>query len=991
MMRHRLLRVLLAGVASAALTGAAHADSLTFAVDGEAAWGDALECGGDPDAIGEGDLVAVGGIWLQLGAPGPYRFATTPDGRLFLQGEGGRRAVGASIRRTLRDDKWVEIDGLAACTDAERAGLWGVRIEGWPAGIGPRLAALDPARTALTIDDDSDDRALPPIPPAVQYLAITANSSASFVHRTTLGACTALRALVIDNLGGGPLDLAVIVGNPSLRAIRAHFQDVSAVAALARLTALQTLDLTYVEEVADLGFATSLPTLRRLIVPGTSVTDLSPLARHPALAHLDIARTSVSDLAPLRGCMGLRVLEAGGVPVADLAPLASLPLLSRVVAVGSRIAALPAEGFQALRHLDLLSTPVAGDQVAAFRARRPTCEVLHGWGEVLRRALGASTRVRVRSGGTCHREIESEGTLADERDAAAVATLLAAIAVDEARSDVHCMCCGEPTLEFFRGDALVASIGFHHGQLLRWDDGPWPGDGVLTRDAALGIVRWLAGRGIEIREAAEAGFYQPGDLRPAPGAVRLAGVVVDGAQRPLGGALVEFQHRAYAWRATSDAEGRFTLEAPPDLPGELVVSHHAIQGETRQQMRPRAAIADLRLSCQGAAAGAIRVVIDVPAGQQIPGVLVLLCPAGEGRSLGRNLPGRAWVAGQLPPGVWGLHVLPLHEAWCPTARRVEVVAGETVACAISLEPAKPLVGTVCGADGAPLVDADVTATIAWPPDQAIPWSGAPEAEIQGPPIAGGGMVTMGRGSIEFTGESAGGGRLRVRLGADGLAIGVSTPADGSFRLDGLPGPAGLRVEHERATLFDQVVAPGGAPLRVGAALPSLVVEPGAPEPATRLWFVALYRPGADVPIVAAEARAPRVPLRGVPGGEYLAVVHAWTPIPVCGLARVHVGEAAAPEVVRIETRPLGRVRLRPVAAEDQALLKGAGVIFRWAGDPLPPLSPGPGRSIAGLDVPFPAEVDLVLEVFAGARRAKIPLRLSPGEERDLGDIPLPLR
>ena len=53
------------------------------------------------------------------------------------------------------------------------------------------------------------------------------------------------------------------------------------------------------------------------------------------------------------------------------------------------------------------------------------------------------------------------------------------------------MCCGNPTFEFYRGDELVAAIGFHHGQSIRWDNGLWPGDAALTGRSAEYLVEWL--------------------------------------------------------------------------------------------------------------------------------------------------------------------------------------------------------------------------------------------------------------------------------------------------------------------------------------------------------------------------------------------------------------------------------------------------------------------------------------------------------------------
>jgi hypothetical protein len=57
------------------------------------------------------------------------------------------------------------------------------------------------------------------------------------------------------------------------------------------------------------------------------------------------------------------------------------------------------------------------------------------------------------------------------------------------------MCCGDPTFEFFGGETLIVTLGFHHGQSLRWPGG-WPGDGVLAEGRGDRIADWLAERGV---------------------------------------------------------------------------------------------------------------------------------------------------------------------------------------------------------------------------------------------------------------------------------------------------------------------------------------------------------------------------------------------------------------------------------------------------------------------------------------------------------------
>jgi len=119
------------------------------------------------------------------------------------------------------------------------------------------------------------------------------------------------------------------------------------------------------------------------------------------------------------------------------------------------------------------------------------------WTTPLHEALRGANRLRVRSGGTCHRAPDSEKTLLDLRDGKEVAVVVQGIRIDPKDSGFHCMCCGNPTLEFYHDDTLILSVGFHHGRSLRWPEGRWEGGGLLTKESAAFLLKWLAEHGVE--------------------------------------------------------------------------------------------------------------------------------------------------------------------------------------------------------------------------------------------------------------------------------------------------------------------------------------------------------------------------------------------------------------------------------------------------------------------------------------------------------------
>lgn len=112
------------------------------------------------------------------------------------------------------------------------------------------------------------------------------------------------------------------------------------------------------------------------------------------------------------------------------------------------------------------------------------------------KALRGVDRIRVRSGGTCHRDPPSEKTVFEETDPEKIKQIIRAVRIDRANSGHHCMCCGGPSIEFYRGGELVVTLGCHHGKALRWNEG-WRGDGVMTSESAAEVNAWLIANGVK--------------------------------------------------------------------------------------------------------------------------------------------------------------------------------------------------------------------------------------------------------------------------------------------------------------------------------------------------------------------------------------------------------------------------------------------------------------------------------------------------------------
>lgn len=118
------------------------------------------------------------------------------------------------------------------------------------------------------------------------------------------------------------------------------------------------------------------------------------------------------------------------------------------------------------------------------------------WNSQLQKAASGATRLRVRSGGVCHRDPKQEKTLFDSNKPKEIEEFVQGIKINESESGFHCMCCGEPTIEIYKGGELAVVLGYHHGRSLRWADGPWSGDGLLTEQSSDFMISWLAEHGV---------------------------------------------------------------------------------------------------------------------------------------------------------------------------------------------------------------------------------------------------------------------------------------------------------------------------------------------------------------------------------------------------------------------------------------------------------------------------------------------------------------
>jgi len=164
------------------------------------------------------------------------------------------------------------------------------------------------------------------------------------------------------------------------------------------LLAVRELLLSSKQQITALNAVGELRNLTRLVLQGSPVNDLGPLARLTQLNSLALMDNQVSDLTPLRGLTHLQWLYVVGNPVNDLAPLAGLTYLGNLGIMNSKIIDVeplagltklqelnlkgnqinnlaPLAGLKTLKLLYLQGNPIPEDQKSMIRKALPDCKI----------------------------------------------------------------------------------------------------------------------------------------------------------------------------------------------------------------------------------------------------------------------------------------------------------------------------------------------------------------------------------------------------------------------------------------------------------------------------------------------------------------------------------------------------------------------------------------------------------------------------------------
>jgi hypothetical protein len=397
----------------------------------------------------------------------PIKASWSDDGKLVADVGGNPRVIAVHIKWIYDGDQKEIRNPLSTMSDEEIGGLWGIVIDAWSKEMEQQLRAIDRNNVLITVTQDwheATTNPLPPLPTDIRYLRVVFNSSEGpITDMSLLRSLTDLRYFELD-------------GYPKLT-FDANL--------LSRCEKLEHLALTD-HEIENMNALASLSELRHLHLPRyrDKLHDLAFVAAFSKLETLDVSMSAVSGLDSLAGLQRLKWVNADWTGV-DRLPV-KLPL----------------------RVLRVQSTRLSDEQVAKFASANPRCLIMHRWDDSLKNMISDATRLSIHASRyAIDGDDKATRPLFETDDSNDIAAVVDGIRIDESKSGFHCMCEGTPFLKFYRGEELLAIVGFHHGRSLRWAQG-WPGDGMLTRQSGSFLVDWLANHGVrgpasEIMQAKE--------------------------------------------------------------------------------------------------------------------------------------------------------------------------------------------------------------------------------------------------------------------------------------------------------------------------------------------------------------------------------------------------------------------------------------------------------------------------------------------------------
>lgn len=160
-----------------------------------------------------------------------------------------------------------------------------------------------------------------------------------------------------------------------------------------------TVDLTDNRSISEVSSLNSFLYLKRLILRGTMVSDLKPIANNKLLSYLDISNTPVTNIDMLGGLTALdslnlentqiknfdilsslttlRYLDISGTPIKNLRPVAVLKNLEELGFSNTDVSSLdPLKTVLNLKKIRAFRTKVSERNITAFKQQNPNTEII---------------------------------------------------------------------------------------------------------------------------------------------------------------------------------------------------------------------------------------------------------------------------------------------------------------------------------------------------------------------------------------------------------------------------------------------------------------------------------------------------------------------------------------------------------------------------------------------------------------------------------------
>jgi hypothetical protein len=441
---------------------AVSASGYRFLLDGYEESPRILSLAGTPGRPAPGDLAIVdGGAPLRLGAPGTYDLVRVRD-KLNDTTTGYKRRgepdlLIAVIDFTFDGSKKVILDPLADMPPAARRKLRGVSIDTRAPDAVRLLKDVPPGESCVRLSSGARTAKgdMPTLPASLECLVIYENSSYEPIGLKPLAGLPSLRVLDWSGMSQEAFDAGLVKGAKDLRFLRLEAGKVKNAAALGTLSHLRELEMDVLDGVGrDLDLK-SFPQLRRLTA---SFTDLARV--------IDVSAPRQLESLDLRGSKKLAAVEIGkGTP-------------------------------GALDELILVGTGIGTEAAKKLEKALPKTRVSYGWQQSLRLAWAAAQPDEIVLGPVTDEDSGEQSTLVSikGRD---LSGLLAAIELSETKSGEPCLCAPDPEIELRKNGRTMMRLAFWNGVFFRWSDGPWPGDGWLTRASPEKIRQWFTANGYD--------------------------------------------------------------------------------------------------------------------------------------------------------------------------------------------------------------------------------------------------------------------------------------------------------------------------------------------------------------------------------------------------------------------------------------------------------------------------------------------------------------